>query len=397
MMSSRFIFLAAAALILSALACGAPVGAPADDTPVVDETPTPLPPTPTPIPPELTPTPQPEEPVGPRFSGPVRFTTDPDGGDSLQTFPAGVEEIWAVWDYEGMSEGDVMRRVWYQDGAVWIEREEAWDMATYGAKGTVRNISIYDHEDGLPPGQYRLELFINGVQQTVDPSTFSIASGETTGGTDAIAFPSPDRSRTAIIQPPGTLVLDEIDGESRTLAQHGEIIDVEWFPDGDHLLYVTLDRGDAPDGPTIGWVWEIWAINVVSEERWSISQGDQTLHDPAISPGGDVIAVVAGTGYGDAGLVDTTLAFVYLDTSLRRNALVIANEFNGIPDDSVGSVYPVAGGGLALPGEWTSITEFHANMAMTWQAGDFEPGVYAFFMRDRMAGRIADLPDDVVQ
>jgi hypothetical protein len=34
---------------------------------------------------------------------------------------------------------------------------------------------------------------------------------------------------------------------------------------------------------------------------------------------------------------------------------------------------------------------------MTWQAGDFEPGVYAFFIRDRMAGRIDDLPDDVIQ
>jgi hypothetical protein len=393
-MSSRYISWAAAALILGALACNAPGGEPAGGAPTVTVTPTPLSPTPTPIPPTATSQPEPTQPT---FSGPVRFTTDPNGNTSQQAFPAGVEEIWAVWDYEGMSEGDLIRRVWYQNGTVWIEREEAWDMGKYGARGTVRDVSIYDYEGGLPPGEYRLDLFINGTQQDVNPATFSIAGGETTGGTDAIAYPSPDRARTAIIQQPGTLVLNEIDGSNRTLAEHGEIIDVEWFPDNETLLYVTLDRGDAPEGPTIGWQWEIWAINVVSEETWSISQNDDTLHDLSISPDGDVIAVVAGTGYGDAGLVDTTLAFVYLDTSLRRNALVLANEFNGIPEDSVGSVYPVAGGGLSLPGEWTSITEFHANMAMTWQAGDFEPGVYAFFMRDRMAGRIGDLPDDAIQ
>jgi hypothetical protein len=393
-MSSRFLFLAVTTLILGALACNAPGGEPAGGAPTVTVTPTPLSLTPTPIPPTATSQP---EPTQPSFNGPIRFTTDPDGSASLQTFPAGVEEIWAVWDYEGMSEGDLIRRVWYQNGTVWIEREEAWDMGKYGARGTVRDVSIYDYEGGLPPGEYRLDLFINGTQQDVNPAIFSIAGGETTGGTDAIAYPSPDRARTAIIQQPGTLVLNEIDGSSRTLAEHGEIIDVEWFPDNETLLYVTLDRGDAPEGPTIGWQWEIWAINVVSEETWSISQNDDTLHDSAISPDGDVIAMVAGTGYGDAGLVDTTLAFVYLDTSLQRNALVLANEFNGIPEDSVGSVYPVAGGGLSLPGEWTSITEFHANMAMTWQAGDFEPGVYAFFMRDRMAGRIGDLPDDAIQ
>jgi hypothetical protein len=393
-MSSRSLFLAAAALLLGALACNAPGGEPAGGAPDVTVTPTSLPPTPTTTPPTATSQPEPPQPT---FSGPVRFTTNPNGNTSQQAFPAGVEEIWAEWDYAGMSEGDLIRRVWYQDGTVWIEREEAWDMGKYGASGTVRDISIYDYGGGLPPGEYSLELFINGTQQDVDPATFSITGGETTGGTDAIAYPSPDRSRTAIIQQPGTLVLTQIDGSSRTLAEHGEIIDVEWFPDNETLLYVTLDRGDTPEGPTLGWQWEIRAINVVSEESWSISQNDDTLHDPAISPDGSVIAVVAGTGYGDAGIVDTSLAFIYLDTSLRRNALVIANTFNGIPEDSVGSVYPVAGGGLALPGEWASITEFHANMAMTWQAGDFEPGVYAFFIRDRMAGRIGDLPDDVIQ
>ncbi|MEJ2150032.1 MAG: hypothetical protein P8Z40_11180 [Chloroflexota bacterium] len=248
-MSSRSLFLAAAALILGALACNAPGGEPAGGAPDVTVTPTPLPPTPTTTPPTATPQPEPPQPT---FSGPIRFTTDPNGNTSQQAFPAGVEEIWAEWDYAGMSEGDLIRRVWYQDGTVWIEREEAWDMGKYGASGTVRDISIYDYGGGLPPGEYSLELFINGTQQDVDPATFSITGGETTGGTDAIAYPSPDRSRTAIIQQLGTLVLTQIDGSSRTLAEHGEIIDVEWFPDNETLLYVTLDRGDTPEGDQRG-------------------------------------------------------------------------------------------------------------------------------------------------
>jgi hypothetical protein len=399
-MSRRSPYIVAFALLLGALACTAPAGGTPDagsPTPA-QTTATALPPTEPPTAPPPTPTPPPTSTPddttggGPAFTGPVRFTIDPDSPDDQRSFPAGVQEIWAVWDYSGMSADDVVRRVWYQNGKEWLVREEAWDFDNYGASGAVRDISIYDYEDGLDPGEYRLQLFINDQEQMpAEQASFNI-SAETS---DEVAYPSPDRSRTAIIRQPGTLLLSEIGGDEKTLAEHGEITTVDWFPDNQHLVYEVLDRSAAPDGPTIDWAWELWIVDVESGEAWQISQGDEQLHDPAVSPQGSVIAVVAGSGYGDAGMIDLQLGFMYLDVFLQRNDLIYAADFQGFPTDSAGSVYPISAADMPLPGEWVSIAEFRAIMNMTWQIEDFEPGIYAFFIKDRMAGRVGDLPPDV--
>jgi hypothetical protein len=407
-MSSRSLYVVAFALLLGALACAAPAGGTsAIETPTVAQpTATSLPPTPSPLQPTATPLPptSPPDPSDtpaddrgaggdPAFTGPIRFTTDPDSPDDQRSFQTGVQEIWAVWDYSGMSADDVVRRVWYQNGEEWLVREEAWDFDNYGASGTVRDISIYDYEDGLEPGEYRLRLFINDQEQMLsNQAGFDIGVGE---AEDDVAYPSPDRSRTAIIRQSGTLLLTEIDGGEKTLAEHGEITTVDWFPDNQHLVYEVLDRSSAPDGPTIDWAWELWIVDVESGETWQISQGDEQLHDPAVSPQGDVIAVVAGSGYGDAGMIDQQLGFMYLDVFLQRNDLIYAADFQGFPADSVGSVYPTSAADMPLPGQWVSIAEFRAIMNMTWQVEDLEPGIYAFFMRDRMAGRVGDLPPDI--
>lgn len=381
-------------LILAGLACS--TSTPAGDAEAPTATPVTFQPTPT-LPvatDEPSPTDAPAGGDGPVFTGPIRFTTDPNNPGAQRSFPADVQEIWAVWDYSGMSDGDLIRRVWYLNGQPWLAREEAWNFARYGASGTVRDISIYDYETpgGLQAGEYRVQLFINGVEQipldATDQVAFSIGAG---GAEDDVAFPSPDLSRTAILQPSGTLLLSDSDGSTRPLAQAGEITDVEWFPDGQHLLYVTFDGGN---GSPLDRMWDMWVVNVDTGQAWQINQPDERLHDPAIVPQGDVIAVVAGTNYGDAGLIDRQLAFVFLTLDLQRSAVVYAAEFQGIPDDSAGSVHPIPTDDLPLPGEWVSIAEFHAIMNNTWQVEDFEPGVYAFFTLDRMAGCIDDLPED---
>lgn len=388
-------------LILGVLACSAPTGPIAETDPASTST-VPASPTHTPTPgagtaqPTAAPTGGGDSPGGdqPHFSN-LRFTTDPDSNTDVRTFPEGTEEVWAVWDYANMIDGLVVRRLWTLDGETWVEREEPWDFARYGANGTMRDISIFDRDIGLEAGTYRLQLSITGVGQTlIEPATFTVTGGGASG--DGAAYPSPDLAYTALIQPPGTLLLNHISGTSKTLAQGGtEIIDVEWLPDNLHLIYVTLDRGDAPDGPTIGWQWDMWMVDIQTGDKWQLNQGDEQLHDPAASPNGSIIAVVSGSGYGDAGFVDTQLGFMYLDVFFKRNDLIFIQAFQGIPANTEGTIYPVAAGTVALPGEWVELAEFHAILNSTFAAGSFQPGVYAFHTFERIAERIGELPPGV--
>jgi hypothetical protein len=83
------------------------------------------------------------------------------------TFPAGTEIIYAIWDYTGLLPDDRIRRIWIRDDLIWLTREEKWDWEKYGASGTVRDLSIFDFEgDGLQPATYRLQLYLNDILQS---------------------------------------------------------------------------------------------------------------------------------------------------------------------------------------------------------------------------------------
>lgn len=94
------------------------------------------------------------------FSG-LRFALADDGA-AQSTFPAGTDEIFALWEYEGMSPSDNIRRIWFRDGQIWLTREEGWNWGKYGSEGTMRDISVYDDEgSGLASAMYRLQLYVN--------------------------------------------------------------------------------------------------------------------------------------------------------------------------------------------------------------------------------------------
>jgi hypothetical protein len=91
----------------------------------------------------------------------LRFALTPDGA-AQREFAPGTEEVYAVWEYTGMSPTDSIRRIWFRDDQIWLTREEGWNWSEYGSEGTMRDISVYDNEgSGLPPATYRLQLYIN--------------------------------------------------------------------------------------------------------------------------------------------------------------------------------------------------------------------------------------------
>ena len=95
----------------------------------------------------------------------LRFALTADGAVQSE-FMAGTEEIYALWEYRGMSPADSVRRIWFRDDQIWLTREEDWDWGEYGSEGTMRDISVYDNEgSGLVPARYRLQLYVNDVLQ----------------------------------------------------------------------------------------------------------------------------------------------------------------------------------------------------------------------------------------
>jgi len=95
----------------------------------------------------------------------LRFAAGPFAEDS-DTFPAGTEIVYAIWDYSGLAPDDQIRRIWIRDDLIWLPREEKWDWEKYGAEGTIRDLSIFDFEgEGLQSGSYRLQLYLNDTLQ----------------------------------------------------------------------------------------------------------------------------------------------------------------------------------------------------------------------------------------
>lgn len=83
------------------------------------------------------------------FGVPVDFTST---GTLL---PAGIEQVDVSFDYQGMTDGQDWTEVWYYTGAEVFREVRLWDRGASGQ--TVVNAINYE---GLPPGPYRLELYI---------------------------------------------------------------------------------------------------------------------------------------------------------------------------------------------------------------------------------------------
>ncbi len=81
----------------------------------------------------------------------VSFTLNPIDAGNIYAFPNGTKQVFAIWNYHNMGEGMVVRREWYLDGKLWLEREEPWDFAKYGANGTMRDVSIHEHPELIDP------------------------------------------------------------------------------------------------------------------------------------------------------------------------------------------------------------------------------------------------------
>jgi hypothetical protein len=314
------------------------------------------------------------------------MAASPEDPNRPTFFPAGTKAVYAIWDYQNMREGLVIRREWYWDGQPWITREEAWDFEKYGANGTIRDISIFDNETGLNSGVYQLRLYIDNVPQPISSGidgpvtpwiTFNIGTDEQYAG-----YMSPDYQSTVEVFDERRIVLQTSGGVSRKIFTAREVPYVSWFPDGRHFLFVDRDRSKQEYGTNVGIQDDLWMVEVPSGNLQLLYKSDTSFAGrvgPVVSPNGRYIASLVGSGFGDACMVDSRLIFIELASDLRSMRLIQQTEFSGLPSLEGGFIYPVE------DGTWQNDGDYLVSLDGTCTSDKSRMGTYLFKLSDRTA------------
>ncbi len=78
-----------------------------------------------------------------------------------------------LWTYQDMADGTPFYLRWLHDDAPYQEETMVWNADTHGTKGQAYFASLAERDgDSLPPGNYRLVLFIG--ERQVQEATFEI-------------------------------------------------------------------------------------------------------------------------------------------------------------------------------------------------------------------------------
>ncbi len=329
-------------------------------------------------------------PSGPSFEPSISFATAPMPSLATVTFPAGTKQIFAMWTYHNMQAGMLISREWYLDGELWIKREEPWDFDKYGAEGVIDDISIYDFDAGLPSGFYKLQLYIDGVEQVITDEASRSFTISKSAGQGAIT--SPDGKHTVAVEPVNRLALQQPSGEWVTLATLHSIEGVVWMPDNRHVAFV--DTQDDGTGSPLGKSFDLWMVDIESGQPYELTQGNENLSAPLPSPDGRTIAAYDGTGYGDACGVDSSLVFINLDSAYQRTGLTRGDEFIGYPTAPNSNTYPTSRNTVSQGdpiGVWLSPTTIRVYLQLTCSEVVLD-GDYQFDLAANSVSRVGNLP-----
>ncbi|MFK7800481.1 MAG: hypothetical protein AB8G95_02510 [Anaerolineae bacterium] len=216
-------------------------------------------------------------------------------------------EVFAIWLYRGMLDGTLVRRDWYFNDELFISKEENWDIDIYGEGGFRTDVSIYDYEVGLREGDYRLELFIDGELKANE--AFTVVPPYT-----LTSLTEPVSGKRASSEGFNTVVVNNPDGSQDQVALGGRIQSVDWFPGGDKMIISTKKVVD-PDSDLLAFAhaYELWLWDLKGKSVINIGTVADNFQLPVVSPDGNTIAVLAGSGYGDACVIDLRLTFLKMD------------------------------------------------------------------------------------
>jgi hypothetical protein len=308
------------------------------------------------------------------------FVADPlNDPSSRSAFPVGTKQIFAVWNYQNMYEGLMIKREWNLDGRPWLTRQEPWDFAKYGSNGTIRDISIYDFDNRLPSGAYQLRVYINGVAQPIGPGPTgqpeTWANFEVLPNESISEAGSPDFRWVAVVLGNTRLVLRDVYGTPIDLFTGREITQFAWLPDSQHILFVDRDRSGQQAQTLRGVCDDLWVVDILGHETHLLFKSDVPLGFTGefnISSDGRYLASSEGSGGGDACFVDLKLIFFEIASDFKSVRTIKQEQFSGIPAAANGSIYPSGSWG------WQSADQYVAGMKGTCDIAASLMGSYLF-------------------
>lgn len=305
----------------------------------------------------------------PQFSN-ARFTADVSTNSYQNVFPARIRKIYAVWDYQNMRPGLIIRRDWYFNGVLWITREEPWDFSKYGASGTIKDISVFDLDIGLDSGDYRLELYIDMQPQPIGginwPS-FTISSAKSEA-----RVTSPDGQWVADADDPNVLLLRNTGRDVRQLFSGNEITNLVWLPDSQHIVFVDRNRSQQQTPTDLGIQDDLWIVDILIGESHLVYQSTVSFGEFSFSPDGRYMASIEGSGFADACFVDSRLIFFELASDFRSVRTIKQEQFSGISAAADTVVFPVG------EGTWQNETKYLVPLNGTCNFDQNLAGTYVF-------------------
>ena len=314
--------------------------------------------------------------AGPQFSN-ARFTVDASANVYQNIFPARTRRVYAVWDYQNMSAGMMVRRDWYFNNVLWITREEFWDFSKYGANGTIKDISVFDLDVGLGSGDYRLELYIDMQPQPIGGFTwpsFTISDAKSEA-----RVTSPNGQWVADADDPTILLVRDTGRVVRQLFSGNEITSLAWLPDSQHIVFVDRDRSQQQTPTNLGIQDDLWIADILSGESHLLYQNTVAFGEFSLSPDGRYMASIEGSGFGDACFVDSRLIFFELTSDFRTARSIKQEQFSGISSAQDTIVYPVE------KGTWQNETKYLIPLNGTCNFDQNLAGTYIFDLSELKA------------
>jgi hypothetical protein len=305
----------------------------------------------------------------PQFSN-ARFTTDVSANSYQNIFPARSRRVYAVWDYQNMRPGLMIRRDWYFNNVLWITREEPWDFSKYGASGTIKDISVFDLDIGLGSGDYRLELYIDMQPQPIGGTnwpSFTISSAKSES-----RVTSPDGQWVADADDPNVLLVRNTGRDVRQLFSGKEITNLAWLPDSQHIVFVDRDRSQQQTPTDLGIQDDLWIVDILTGESHLLYQNTVAFGEFSFSPDGRHMATIEGSGFADACFVDSRLIFFELASDFRTARSIKQEQFSGISSAQDTVVYPVE------KGTWQNETKYLIQLNGTCNFDQNLVGTYVF-------------------
>jgi hypothetical protein len=269
---------------------------------------------------------------------------------------------------------------------LWLEREELWDFAKYGSSGTRYDISIFDFVDGLDSGSYDLDLYVNDVHMT---GSWEFHVIERNYRVDPQA--SPDGTYLASVELPGTIILQEWGHKAREFITVDEVASLAWFPGGEHLLYVNVNRFEQENVHSMRVGFETWVANIKTGERKIIASTVEDFRDGTPSPGGRYVAGISGPGGGDGCFYDSFLMVLKLDRDHNHIATYQLEDFSGVSEDLGLDVWNIHPRNI----QWVSRYQFTVELRETCLAS-FDTGVYIFDLKTMDARKVRDFYNEQV-